>query len=140
MKFFLTVICLFLSVSLLAQKTEGAKLVAALTEFDLALVSKDSLKLKSILSEKLSYGHSNGWIQNRRQLIDDLFNGKITYKQVRSGEFDISMQKNVAWVRSIADGEAVMDGKTMNFKLKVLQVWVRRKGRWTMFARQSVKY
>lgn len=140
MKSFLIVICLLASSTLFAQKAKDVKLKAAVAEFDLALVSKDSLMLKYILSDKLSYGHSNGWIQTRRQLIDDLFNGKITYNQVRSGEFEISEQKSTAWVRSVADVEAVLEGKTMSFKLKVLQVWTKQKGKWKLFARQSVKY
>ena len=140
MKWLCVVIFLFASSTLLAQRAKDAKLKSAVAEFDLALVSKDSLKLKKILCDKLSYGHSNGWIQSKRQLIDDLYNGKITYKKVRCGETEVTEQKGTAWVRSVADIDTEMEGKPMTFKLRVLQVWIKQKGKWRLFARQSVKY
>jgi hypothetical protein len=50
----------------------------------------------------------------------------------------ITIEGKTAMVRSIANIDAVLDGKLMSFRLKVLQVWVWDNRRWELFARQSV--
>ena len=40
------------------------------------LVQKKVDSLKIVLDERLTYIHSNGWVQTKRELIDDLLSGK----------------------------------------------------------------
>lgn len=129
---------LCLSCAVFAQQPDYAALNHAIADFDKALESRDSLALKWLLNDKISYGHSNGWIENKKEVIADLFNGKLVYKKIVATKPEVSTSGNVAAARSIADIDAALDGKMMSFKLKVLQVWTWDDGHWTLFARQSV--
>ena len=115
----------------------------AITGLDKALVDKDTVQLKKYLAGNVTYGHSNGWIQSRKDIIDDLYNGKLSYKNIESKVDELSVSRNTAFVRSTNTVEVEMAGKVMKFKLKVLQVWMLVDGRnteeWQLFARQSVK-
>jgi hypothetical protein len=102
-------------------------------------MSRDSVVLNYILSDKLSYGHSNGWVETKKDVIADLFNGKLIYKDIRTANPEFISDGGVASVRSVADIDVIMDGKPMVFKLKVLQVWKWENNHWVLFARQSVK-
>jgi len=127
-----------LSCASFAQQADYAALNHAIADFDKALESRDSVALRWLLSDKVSYGHSNGWIENKKEVIADLFNGKLVYKKIAATKPEVSTSGNVAAARSIADIDAALDGKMMSFKLKVLQIWTWEDGHWTLFARQSV--
>jgi hypothetical protein len=129
---------LTVSVSGFAKKANVESLKAAIADFDKALVDKDSVALKRLLSDEVSYGHSNAWLENKQEVIADLYNGKLTYKRIGQESPEIKTFGKSATVRSIANIDAVLDGKLMSFKLKVLQVWVWNNNHWELFARQSV--
>lgn len=135
----LFVIFLLIPVIGFARKQDKKSISNAISSFDAALVTKDSVALRTLLHDELRYGHSNGWIETKNDVIGDLFNGKLTYKKIKAQEPEIVMEGNTASARTTVDIDVVLDGKPMNFNLKVLQVWVWKNKRWELFARQSVK-
>jgi hypothetical protein len=139
MRYAVTILLILVGFNVFAQKAGMKGLETAIAAFDKALLNRDSTELKHLLSDKLSYGHSNGWLQTRQNVIEDLYNGKIIYKQITPTTPEIVVDGNIASARMIADVDVVMDGKQLQFKLKVLQVWNRKNDHWEMFARQSVK-
>ena len=139
MRVIITGLFLCLSFGLSAQKPDMKKLDKAVNDFDKALLKKDSLELKRLLNEQLVYGHSNGWMQTKKEVIADLYNGKLTYRKIAPGNEQIKIDGVTAAVREEAEVEVEMEGKPISLKLKVLQVWVWGKGSWELFARQSIK-
>lgn len=133
----MTILLLCLGCASFAQQPDYAALNHAIADFDKALETRDSLALKWLLSEKVSYGHSNGWVENKKEVIADLYNGKLVYKKIAATKPEVSTEGNVAAARSIADIDAVLDGKLMSFRLRVLQVWTWEDSHWTLFAGQS---
>jgi hypothetical protein len=129
---------LALSTSGFAKKADKEGLMIAIADFDKALIDKDSVALKRLLSDEVSYGHSNAWLENKQEVIVDLYNGKLTYKKIEQESPEIKIYGKSASVRTVANIDAVLDGKLMSFKLKVLQVWVWKNNHWELFARQSV--
>ena len=139
MKRILFVWMLLMGFNALAKKPDAKRLNEAIAAFDQALINRDSVALKELLNEKVKYGHSNGWIENKKEVIADLYNGTLTYKKINTTVPDIVIAGNTAAVRTNAEIDAAMTGTAMSFKLKVLQVWVWKGKHWTLLARQSVK-
>lgn len=107
---------------------------------DQALVEKDTAKLQVLLHPSLSYGHSNGWVESKPELIMHLLNGKLTYGSIESKE--ISREQtgdDLTLVRSESRISFILDGKPGELKLHVLQVWKREGYKWQLIARQSTK-
>jgi len=123
----------------LAQQPDARALAHAVADFDKALLSRDTVALKWIMSDKISYGHSNGWVETKKDVIGDLYNGTLSYKQINPGTPEIITEGNTASVRMMADVDVIMSGKQLQFKLKMLQVWKWENDHWILFARQSVK-
>lgn len=67
--------------------TQTAFLINAVAKLDKALVEKDTIVLKQILHNELSYGHSNAWVESKRDLLKKLYNGKITYSKIENKDF-----------------------------------------------------
>lgn len=139
MRYVAAILFLIMSLSLSPQKADVKSVEAAVAAFDKALLGKDSSSLKSLLSDKLNYGHSNGWIQTKRNVIDDLYNGKLVYQKINAQTPEVVMEGSTAAARMQADIDVLLDGKPMQFRLKVLQVWVSTNKHWKLLARQSVK-
>ena len=133
---YLLILALCCSSVSFAQK---GSLKEAVQAFDIALATKDTIALKQVLHDNLSYGHSNGWIETKKELIADLFNGKITYNKVESRDVKIMEHKGWANVRMTTEIKYVMDGKEGGLTMHVLQVWMKKGTSWKMVSRQSTK-
>lgn len=137
MRYLVTISLLFIYCTLFAQDENSLKVAA--TTFHNALLSKDSVQLKKLLNDKLIYGHSNGWKETKKELIEDLYNGKITYTKIQSSEEHVTIDGNTGCIRATLEIDAIMEGKTLPFRLHGLQVWVWKNKKWQLFSRQSLK-
>ena len=139
LKYLLTI--LFFSASFVgfAQFTDVEKLTATVKGFHQALVQKNTVSLNQQTDKVLSYGHSNGWVQNKADIIKDFETGYISYQSFTEDSISIAINGNMANVRFVADITATMKGATNSYHLKVLEVWVRKGKRWLLFARQAVR-
>ena len=138
MKYLIYIGCLFLiNNGLFAQDTTGLKKATA--SLNRALVEKDSVVLKKLVADNISYGHSNMWLQSKQELIGDLFNGKIDYKRIETGQESFTVNKGVIAVRSNTKVEGALKGNLFSLNLQVLQVWKKIKKHWVLIARQGVK-
>lgn len=121
-----------------AQQTEdGVK--NAVYAYNKALIAKDTVSLNKMLHNKLSYGHSNGWIETKQEQKDNLYNGTIVYHTINQPELQVMMDGKVATVRG--NGTFDVDYKENShivFDLHVMQTWIWEKGKWVMLNRQSV--
>jgi len=95
--------------------------------------------LKQILHNDLSYGHSNAWVEIKKEMLANLYNGKISYKKIETKDLKWTAAKDHANVRSTDEIEYTLDGKEGKLKLHVLQVWVKTNKGWQLLARQSTK-
>lgn len=120
-------------------QTEEEKLTTTLKEFHQALVNKNTASINQQTDKALSYGHSNGWVQTKADVIKDLETGKIVYNSFKEDSLTITIDESIANARFVADINATMNGNTVNTHLKVLEVWVKKGKRWILFARQGVR-
>ena len=140
MKNLLTILFLFIAVSSIAQTNEE-KLIATVKEFHQALVKKNTGSINQQTDKALSYGHSNGWVQTKTDMIKDFERGYISYQSFKEDSITVMINDNMANVRFVADITATLNGTTTvnNYHLRVLEVWVKKSKRWILFGRQAVK-
>ena len=138
MKFFVTIVLFCWQLAGLAQSDE-VKLTSTLKEFHQALVKKNTVSINQQTDKALSYGHSNGWVETKKELIEHLESGYMEYNSFREDSIKVEVNGNVGHARFIADINATMSGKEFTFQLRVLEVWVKKGKRWVLFARQAVR-
>ena len=139
MKYKLTIALIFFVSFVHAQTSDEIKLVESVKEFHQALVKKNTVSINQQTDKALSYGHSNGWVENKIDIIKDLETGYISYQSFKEDSITVAMNGTMANVRFVADITATMKGATSTFHLKVLEVWVKKGKRWVLFARQAVR-
>lgn len=104
-----------------------------------AMLDGDSVALKNLTCESLTYGHSSGFIEDRTSYVNSLVSGKSDFVTMDLTEQEISVNGNVAWVRHILKGDILDGGRTNKVNLKVLLIWTKEQGIWKLLARQAVK-
>lgn len=138
MKGLFTIVLFFTSLVVAAQTAEE-KLVTTIKEFHQALVKKNTVSIIQQTDKEVSYGHSNGWVETKAEMINNLETGYLTYRSFKEDSLQLTINGNVAHARFIADIEATLNQNDSQFHLKVLEVWVKKGKRWLLFARQAVK-
>lgn len=139
MKLFFTIGLFFLSLFVFAQ-VDSIGLQVALQKLDKALIQKDEPVLQSVLHENISYGHSNGWVQNKNDVLSDFKSGKLVYNLIESTSVTIlDIAENLATVKMNSNAEGFVNGNAFNLKMHVMQVWLKTKKGWQLYARQSAK-
>ena len=138
MKRILSLLLVFSFVFANAQ-TEEEKLTTTLKEFHQALVAKNTASINQQTDKALSYGHSNGFVETKADVIKHLETGFLVYHSFKEDSLQITIDESVANVRFVADIAATMNGNNTNVHLKVLEVWVKKGKRWLLFARQGVR-
>ena len=71
MRLLLSIVFALSSSVAFTQITEEDKLLKTVTEFHKALVDKNTVSINQQTDKGLSYGHSNGWVQTKADLIKD---------------------------------------------------------------------
>ncbi len=136
MKTLLFISLLFVNATALAQTSY---LKEAVLKLDKALIAKDTITLKQLLHKNLSYGHSNGWVENKQEVIHDLVSDKLSYLKIESRDHTWVTDKDWVSVRSTTEIRYILDGKEGALKMHVLQVWMKTNKGWQLIARQSTK-
>jgi len=132
-------IAIFVSISSLVVAQDTVQLKKVTELFNNALLKKDTNLIKQLVHKQISYGHSNGWLQTKQDLITDFATGKIEYTKIEEGEKSFTKTKQAIAVRNISKVEGVVNGYVFSMSLQVLQVWKKVKKNWVLLARQSVK-
>ncbi len=112
----------------------------AILRLDQALLNQDSVALDQLLDGKLSFGHSNGWVQTKEQVWSDFREGRLKYLGLATEEIKILQTgKELATVTMKVQAKGKLKDKEFELKLTVMQVWKKDKKGWQLFARQSTK-
>lgn len=152
MKKVLSIICFFLVVSegfsqqskddmASKQAIDMAKMQVTMSmqELRAALLNKDSVQLERLLSDDVTYGHSNGWNQSKSELIRSVMSGEQDYQKLEPKAMNIRIHGSTAVVNFESLVALKLRGEPMEMSLDILLVWVKVNNQWKLIARQSAK-
>jgi len=103
------------------------------------LLEADKGKLDQVASSQISYGHSDGRVQNKEEFVHGVMTRKQTVKSLEFPELKIAVVGNAAIVRHIYLSQSELDGKPTTTKIGALQVWQKQDGGWKLLARQGFR-
>jgi hypothetical protein len=112
----------------------------AVNRLSAAMLAGDAQNLKALTASTLSYGHSNGEVQDQAVFVDTIASGKTRYRKINLSNAVTKITGNVAVVREHFSGTVEQAGKLSDVDLDVLQVWQKEGGAWKLIARQGYKH
>ena len=136
---FLSLFVIVLSATLSAQSKEEEAVSKVSEELRLAMISADKAKLENLVTDQLSYGHSGGHIDDKKEFVEKIVSGKSDFVTIDITGQTILVSGKTAIVRHILKAQTNDSGKPGEVQLRVMLVWQKLKGGWKLLARQAVK-
>ena len=137
----LLLLCLLCGIEVpfaVAQRSEQA-VAQAVEKLRNAMIDPTDATLQALVSDKLSYGHSGGKLEDKAEFIRALVSGESDFKTIDLTEQTITLVDNTALVRHKLSAETANKGVTGTAHLAVLLVWIYQNKEWKLLARQAVK-
>ena len=130
---------LLLKDSASAQAGDEAALAQAIETLRKAQFEADKAKLEQVTAAQVSYGHSDGRVENKAQFINGVMTRKQTVKSLAFPELTVAVVGDAAIARHIYLGESELDGKQSTTRIGALQLWQKQDGAWRLIARQGFR-
>ena len=105
----------------------------------LAMASKDTATLESLLADDLIYTHSSARLDTKRSLIDAMVSGKTVYTGVEPSEVKAQDLGDTVVLTGVAQIKVTANGAPNAFGVRFTDVYARRDGRWQMVTWQSTR-
>ena len=122
-----------------AQSKDEQAVAAAVENLRKALIDPDKATLDALVLDELTYGHSNGNLQDKAAFEEALLSKSSDFVTIDLTGQTIKVVGNTAWVRHTLTATTNDGGKPGNAHLSVLLIWLKEKGQWRLLARQAVK-
>lgn len=104
-----------------------------------SLIAKDSIVLSDVLADDVTYGHTNGMIQTKAQLIKDIMSGVQSYKSIDVSDVNVRIFDHTAIVNLKSAVTMLYNENPLDLNMYITFVWIQKEGDWKLEARQSVK-
>jgi len=105
------------------------------------MVTKNYDSLNAVAEETLKFIHSNGWIQSKTELTEDLKSEKLNYTSIDVEESSVVMYHNKS---AVVTGKGTFKGlmpdkSEFNVHLLYTEVYVKSKKQWKLVSRHACK-
>jgi len=138
---FLIAVCfLFVNTLVFAQNSDEKAVADAVEKLRVAIVDAKESELSKLTSADLSYGHSNGLLEDKKEFIRALTSEESNFTRIELSEQTIKISGDIALVRHKLMGDTHNKGKDpAPVKLGIFMVWQKLKGDWLLVGRQAFK-
>lgn len=116
-----------------------AEVAKAVENLRVAIIDAKKDALEKIAADELTYGHSSGLIEGKKEFVEALVSGKSDFIRIAVADQVIKVAGDAATVRHKLTGDVVNSGVASQFNISVLLVWIKKKGEWKLLARQAIK-
>lgn len=104
------------------------------------LMENNDEKVLTLLCPDVSFGHSNGWVQNFEDFKKDFNSKKVMYKNINQIEIsEAKKNKNIYSIRRKIKVSGVYKNQDFEMILGLLEIWKKEKSVWKLWSRQSVE-
>lgn len=135
-----TLLLVLLALPLLAADKREAEIDAAMAQLAQTMMKPDAAAFEKLLGDQLIYTHSNGRLENKREVIEALAVKKSSqYGSVVYGkDRQIAFAGNTAILRQETTVR-LLGAEPRTLQLSILYVWAKGKTGWQLIARQATR-
>jgi ketosteroid isomerase-like protein len=137
--FFTSIICLVITTAINAQSKDETAVANAVEKLRKAMVDGNRTDLESIAMDKLSYGHSGGHVDDKKEFVEKLAGGASDFVTIELLDQTISVSGKTAIVRHKLNAKTNDGGKPAEVHLLVMLIFQKDHKQWKLLARQAVK-
>lgn len=123
----------------ISQLKSEPKLQENIRLLDFYMKNNDS-KILELLSEEVSFGHSNGWVQNFADFKADFASKKVSYTSIEQTDFsEFKRNRKTVSLRRKVKVSGIYKIYDFKMTLSVLEIWVKKGKSWKLWSRQATE-
>lgn len=104
------------------------------------LMENNDEKVLTLLCPDVSFGHSNGWVQNFEDFKKDFNSKKVMYSNIEQIEiYEAKKYNDVYSVRRKIKVSGIYKNQDFEMMLGLLEIWKKEKSFWKLWSRQSIE-
>lgn len=105
-----------------------------------AMMAGDGAALGRVLSEELTFVHSDGRVESKAEYVKNLMAGDTAYINARTSDVKtLTPSADVVVIIGTQDMRKKLGESWSDIHLKFMSIWRNENGTWRMFAWQSMK-
>lgn len=101
------------------------------------MINKRTDLLANILHEDVIYIHSNGLIEKKQDVIDNINSGKLKLENVVVKEAHLRVRDNLAIITGKGSFKGIIEGNAFDVELLYTEVYQYISGRWLLLQRHA---
>jgi len=102
-----------------------------------AMSARDTARLSEMLSDDLTYTHSNGLTENKSDHLHNIAAGKIVYQHMESEKMKIRVKGKAAVITGVVHVQGLYQGNEFDIRLSYTNAYFKERGKWKLVAWQS---
>jgi hypothetical protein len=119
-------------------QTDTERAVLKLSERKFAwLINQQTDSLNMLLDARIQYIHSNGWVQSRQEVFDDMTSGKLEYKLINIRSTMVRLYGHTAIVTGRGRFVGNREGTEFDMELSYTEVYIKEKKNWKLVTRHA---
>lgn len=122
-----------------AQSKDSIAVVMQVNHLAALMVDPNKADLETLVSDKLSYGHSSGKLEGKVSFIESLISGSSDFVKINLTDQSIQLFGKTAIVRNKLFASTNDGGKPGEVKLGIILIWQKHEKHWQLIARQAFK-
>lgn len=131
-------VIVFLLTSLITQAQSNEKTVLDLSKKKFGwMIRMQYDSLQSALDDRLMFVHSNGWVENKQEFIQDMKSGKLRYTNIQVLEATARLYPSTAIVTGKGKFQVILDGNNLELTLSYTEVYIQKDGKWLLASRHA---
>ncbi|WP_454565116.1 nuclear transport factor 2 family protein [Pseudomonas sp. AIG] len=133
-------LCAFNGYAMAASAPAEKDVAQAVDHLTQAMLHKDIAELNALTAPNLTYGHSSGKIQDKKEFIADIETGKSAFKTLQMQNQTITLSGDTALVRHHFSAQALKGTEVIPTEIENFQIWQKQDGKWLLVGRQAFKF
>jgi hypothetical protein len=93
--------------------------------------------LENLLDEQLRYIHSNGLIETKEDVFENMQSGKLRLYQIQVHEANVRFHENSAIIIGKGNFAGVINEVAFDVELLYTEVYVNKMGKWLLVSRHA---
>ncbi|TVQ48661.1 MAG: nuclear transport factor 2 family protein [Saprospirales bacterium] len=95
--------------------------------------------LRPLLHPELQYIHSNGWIEDKKEVLDNLKSGYLTYNALDYKEAEVRFFGETAIITGLAEFNVALEGRQIVLDLLYSETWYKSDYGWQLIHRHACR-
>jgi ketosteroid isomerase-like protein len=102
-------------------------------------VAADVVALGAMMTDDLTWTHSNANVESKAQFLEAIRSGKYKYKSMTFEERKVRLHGDAAIVSGTCRVQVTTDGREIDIKLRFTELYVMQRGAWKQALWQSTR-